>query len=79
VYVPLNIDRRRSHETDLSTQQSKTEQKIRVPGKNENPGGAADFKAPPGQGTDQADRFGRKEALLGWNKGLPSVSGGRNG
>jgi hypothetical protein len=45
------IDRRCSHETDLSTQQSEAEPEIRVPGEDENPGRTAYFKAPPGEGS----------------------------
>lgn len=37
------------HEADVSAQQSQTEPKIRIPGQNENPGGAACFKAPAGK------------------------------
>jgi hypothetical protein len=48
----LYIDRRYSHETDLSAQQSKAEPEIRVSGEDEDPGRAAYFKAPPGQRPD---------------------------
>jgi uncharacterized membrane protein YcfT len=52
-YVPyIEICRskrlRRSHETDVSAQQGETQPKIRLPGPDEDPGGAAGFKAPPG-------------------------------
>jgi hypothetical protein len=46
----LKIYRRKSHETDLSTEQGKAEPQIRVPRQNENKGGEAGTQTPQGQG-----------------------------
>jgi hypothetical protein len=60
----LYIDRSKSHETDLSTQQSEAEPQIRVPGPDENPGWKAGPQTPEGKGPDKTQYFGREKALL---------------
>jgi hypothetical protein len=42
--------RRKSHETDLSTQQGKAEPQIRLPRQNENKRGEAGTQTPQGKG-----------------------------
>ena len=51
------IYRRGSHEADLSTQQSKAQQKVWIPGADEDPGRTGSIKAAPGKGPGKAIGF----------------------
>jgi hypothetical protein len=56
------------NEKDLSTQQSKAQPEVRIPGADEDPRRKNGIKTPQGKRPAQADGIGRKEALLGWKK-----------